>query len=54
MDAAFRARYERAAAITVAESDRIPGSDLFLRFFSHPFKPLLTGREGFLTVCFFN
>jgi hypothetical protein len=50
----LRARYERAAAITVVESGRFPGSDLFLRFFTQPFKPLLPGREGFVTVYFFN
>jgi hypothetical protein len=50
----LRARYERAAAITVVESGRFPVSDLFLRFFAQPFKPLLPGREGYVTTYFFN
>jgi hypothetical protein len=54
MDVALRARYERAAAITVAESGRFPVSDLFLRFFSQPFNPLLPGRQGFVKMYFLN
>jgi hypothetical protein len=54
IDVALRARYKRAAAITVLESGGFLISDLFLRFFVRPFKPLLPGREGFVTANFSN